>query len=136
MNTRRVAREGEAAEHQEDNANEEERDNLTATLRGQGETLTAIQKALLQGQATQDKVVEMLAMLPAERNQGRQTTGSPATERADEDNTVTPTEGAPNATEGPETAINAQEGRRGQLFTGNFETGATTGVSGIRPKVV
>ena len=133
MNTRRVAREGEAAEHQEDNASEEERDNLAATLRGQGQALTAIQQALLQGQATQDKVVEMLAMLLAERNEGRQTTGSPAATRAEESSTVTPTEGTLNATEGPEAANNEQEGRRGQLFTSNSETGATTGLEPWSP---
>ena len=41
---------------------------------------------------------------------------------------MTPTEGALNTTEGPEAANNEQEGRRGQLFTGNFETGTTTGL--------
>ena len=102
MNTRQQTREGEANERQEANESEEERDNLAATLRGQGQALTAIQQALLQGQATQDKVVEMLAMLLAERNEGRQTTGSPAATRAEESSTVTPTEGALNATEGPE----------------------------------
>ena len=117
MNTRQQTREGEANERQEANESEEERDNLAATLRGQGQALTAIQQALLQGQATQDKVVEMLAMLLAERSEGRQTTESPAATRAEESSTVTPTEGALNATEGPEAANNEQEGRRGQLFT-------------------
>ena len=73
MNTRQQRRnEGEADERQEDNANSEERGNLIAALRDQSEALTAVQQTLAQGQATQDrvqatqeKVVEMLAMLLA-----------------------------------------------------------------------
>ena len=138
MNTRQQRRnEGEADERQEDNANSEERGNLIAALRDQSEALTAVQQTLAQGQATQDrvqatqeKVVEMLAMLLAGQNQrqGRQGDESPPAARVDEGNEVTPAEGAANATEGPETANDASEGRRGQLFTSNFETGTTTGL--------
>ena len=138
MNTRQQRRnEGEADERQEDNANSEERGNLIAALRDQSEALTAVQQTLAQGQATQDrvqatqeKVVEMLAMLLADQNQrqGRQGDESPPAARVDEGNAVTPAEGAANATERPETANDASEGRRGQLFTSNFETGTTTGL--------
>jgi hypothetical protein len=119
MNTRQQARESEATEHQEDNASREERGNLIAALQDQSEALVAIQQTLAQGQATQDKVVEMLAMLLADQNQrqGRQGDESPLAARVDEDSAVTPAEGASNATEGPGTANNASEGRRGQLFT-------------------
>ena len=113
MNTRQQTREGEANERQEDNANGEERTNLIAVLKDQSEAITAIQQTL--------------ALLLAERREGRQTTGSPEATRAEESSTVTPTEGALNATEGPETANDASEGRRGQLFTSNCETGTTTG---------
>ena len=71
MNTRQQAREGEANERREDNANGEERGNLVAALQDQRETLTAIQQTLAQGQATQEKVVEMLALLLTERSEGR-----------------------------------------------------------------
>ena len=69
-------------------------------------------------------------MLLAGQNQrqGRQGDESPPAARVDEGNAVTPVEGAANATEGPETANDASEGRRGQLFTSNFGTRATTGL--------
>ena len=57
MNTRQQAREGEANERREDNANGEERGNLIAALQDQSEALTAIQQTLAQGQATKEKVV-------------------------------------------------------------------------------
>ena len=96
MNTRQQAREGEANERREDNANGEERGNLIAALQDQREALTAIQQTLAQGQATQEKVVEMLALLLTERSEGRQTTGSPAATRAEESSTVTPTAHSPS----------------------------------------
>ena len=130
MNTRQQTREGEDNERQEANANSEERSNLIAALRNQSEVLTAVQQTQDRVQATQEKVVEMLAMLLAGQNQrqGRQGDESPPAARVDEGNAVTPAEGAANATEGPETANDASEGRRGQLFTSNFETGTTTGL--------
>ena len=85
MNTRQQTREGEDNERKEANANSEERSILIAALRNQSEALTAVQQTLAQGQATQEKVVEMLAMLLAGQNQrqGRQGDESPPAARAE-----------------------------------------------------